>query len=120
MSAAEVEACLAPLPPDQRQALQDLRATLRTLLPGHAEGISPAMPGVRQPGPQGRMVAGYVAFARHLGLSPHSDPVIPQPGPEAEGFRTSKSGIPFTPAQRLPAPPVVRIVTLHQAEPAAR
>ena len=59
-------------------ALTALRATLADLLPGHLEVISYAMPGFRQPGPKGKMVAGYAAFARHLGLYPHSGRIIPQ------------------------------------------
>ena len=65
--AAEVDAYLAALRPDQRAALSDLRQLLRRLLPDHGEPISYAMPGFRQPGPKGKMVAGYAAFARHLG-----------------------------------------------------
>lgn len=116
---AEVDAYLARLPDDQRLALGALRETLRALLPGHSECLSYAMPGFRQPGPKGRMVAGYAAFARHLGLYPHSGGIIPTLLPECEGFKTSKSGILFTPAQPLPYALVERIVRARQAEIAA-
>ncbi len=118
MSAAEVDAYLSALPADQRQALSSLRALLNTLLPDHAEVISYAMPGFRQPGPKGRMVAGYAAFARHLGLYLHSGSIIGQI--DSAGFKTSKSGILFTPAHPLPAGLVERIVRLRQAEIAAK
>jgi len=118
MSSLEVDTYLAALPADQRQALGDLRALLRSLLPDHAEVISYAMPGFRQPGPKGRMVAGYAAFARNLGLYPHSGSIIGQI--DGAGFKTSKSGILFTPAHPIPAPLVERIVRLRQAEIAAK
>ena len=114
---AEVDAYLATLPEDQHRALTDLRATLRALLPDHIECLSYAMPGFRQPGPKGKMVAGYAAFARHLGLYPHSGSVIPLI--DCTPFKTSKSGVLFTPAHPLPAELVARIVAARQAELAA-
>lgn len=114
---SDVDAYLAALPDDQRQALSDLRATLRALLPDHVECLSYAMPGFRQPGSKGRMVAGYAAFARHLGLYPHSGSVIPLI--DCAPFKTSKSGVLFTPAHPLPAALVAHIVAARQAELAA-
>jgi uncharacterized protein YdhG (YjbR/CyaY superfamily) len=112
-----VDTYLARLPPDQRDALQPLRALLKTHLPNHIEVISYAMPGFRQPGPKGRMVAGYAAFTRHLGLYPHSGTVIPHI--DCTPFKTSKSGVLFTPENPLPDALVLRILKLRQAELAA-
>ncbi|MCB6176824.1 DUF1801 domain-containing protein [Rhodobacter sp. Har01] len=112
-----VETYLAALPADQQAALRGLRATLVRLLPGHLEVMSYAMPGFRQPGPKGRMVAGFAAFARHLGLYPHSGNVIPQI--DCRPFKTSKSGILFTPAQPLPEALIEAILRARQAEIAA-
>jgi uncharacterized protein YdhG (YjbR/CyaY superfamily) len=118
--AAQVEAYLAALPADQRAALSHLRMVLADLLPGHLEVMSYAMPGFRQPGPKGKMVAGYAAFARHLGLYPHSGGIIPQLLADCAGFKTSKSGVLFTPEHPLPVALVAQIVALRQAEIAAR
>ena len=115
--AAAVEAYLAALPPDQQAALRALRATLSRFLPGHVECLSYAMPGFRQPGPKGRMVAGYAAFRHHLGLYPHSGSIIPTL--DCHPFKTSKSGILFTPANPLPDALVEAILTARQAEIAA-
>lgn len=115
---AAVEAYLAALPADQQSALRALRATLARLLPDHIECLSYAMPGFRQPGPKGRMVAGYAAFARHLGLYPHSGSVIP--AIDCTPFRTSKSGVLFTPAHPLPDSLVEAIIRARQAEIAAK
>jgi uncharacterized protein YdhG (YjbR/CyaY superfamily) len=115
--AAQVDAYLARLPDDQRAALTSLRALLRRLLPDHPETISYAMPGLRQPGPQGRMVIGYAAFARHLGVYPHSGSVIPKV--DCTPFKTSKSGVLFTPDRPLPESLIRTILDLRLAELAA-
>lgn len=114
---AAVDAYIAALPADQRDALTALRARLKALLPDHPEVMSYAMPGFRQPGPKGKMVAGYAAFARHLGLYPHSGSVIPQI--DCAPFKTSKSGVLFTPDQPLPEALLRQIVATRQAEIAA-
>ena len=114
---AEVDAYIAALPDDQRQALTGLRARLKTLLPDHREVMSYAMPGFRQPGPKGRMVAGYAAFAKHLALCPHSGGVIPQI--DCTPFKTSKSGVLFTPSHPLPDQLLEQIIRARQAEIAA-
>ncbi|MES2916051.1 MAG: DUF1801 domain-containing protein [Pseudomonadota bacterium] len=112
-----VDTYLAALPPDQQAALQALRARLKILLPDHLEVMSYAMPGFRQPGPKGRMVVGYAGFAKHLGLYPHSGSVIPQI--DCAPFRTSKSGVLFTPDRPLPDDLLGLIITTRQAELAA-
>jgi uncharacterized protein YdhG (YjbR/CyaY superfamily) len=111
---ALVDAYIAALPNDQRQALTALRARLQALLPDHLEVMSYAMPGFRQPGPKGKMVMGYAAFARHLGLYPHSGTVIPRI--DCTPFKTSKSGVLFTPGAPLPDALLHRIVAARLAE----
>ena len=113
----EVDSYLAALPLDQREALTALRARLKALLPDHLEVMSYAMPGFRQPGPKGRMVAGYAGFAKHLGLYPHSGSVIPQI--DCSPFKTSKSGVLFSPDQPLPDALLRVIIETRQAELAA-
>ena len=113
----EVDSYLAALPLDQRDALTALRARLKALLPDHLEVMSYAMPGFRQPGPKGRMVAGYAGFARHLGLYPQSGSVIPQI--DCSPFKSSKSGVLFSPDQPLPDALLRAIIETRQAELAA-
>jgi uncharacterized protein YdhG (YjbR/CyaY superfamily) len=115
--AADVDTYLAALPDDQRSALTGLRTRLKSLLPDHIECLSYAMPGFRQPGMKGRMVVGYAAFKHHLGLYPHSGSVIPLI--DCTPFKTSKSGVLFTPAQPLPDDLLEKIITTRQAELAA-
>ena len=92
---ASVDAYLAALPTAQAVALQNLRALIAARLPDHIETLSYAMPGFRQPGPKGKMVVGYAAFKHHLGLYPHSGSVTPLI--DCTPFKTSKSGVLFTP-----------------------
>jgi uncharacterized protein YdhG (YjbR/CyaY superfamily) len=117
MTVADVDAYIANLPPDQREALTALRARIRALLPDHPEVISYAMPGFRQPGPKGKMVVGYAAFAKHLGLYPHSGTVIPLI--DCAPFKTSKSGVLFTPDRPLPDALLRQIIETRTAELAA-
>jgi uncharacterized protein YdhG (YjbR/CyaY superfamily) len=114
---APVDAYITALPPDQRDALIALRHRLKTLLPDHTECMSYAMPGFRQPGPKGKMVVGYAAFARHLGLYPHSGTVIPLI--DCSPFKTSKSGVLFTPDRPLSDALLEQIIRTRQAELAA-
>ena len=111
---AEVEAYLAALPPHFRAAAETLRAQLKTLLPDHIECMSYAMPGFRAPGPKGKMVAGYAAFTHHLGLYPHSGSVIPRI--DCSPFKTSKSGVLFTPGRPLPNSLLTLIIETRLAE----
>ena len=116
----EVDAYLASVLPAQRVVLQELRAFLRGLLPDHLEVMSYAMPGFRQPGPKGRVVAGYAGFAKHCGFYPHSGSIIPQFSQETAGFKTSKSGILFTSAHPLPDHLVLLLVNARLAEIATK
>lgn len=117
MTASAIDAYIATHPPAFAAALTSLRIRLKTLLPDHLECMSYAMPGFRQPGPKGKMVIGYAAFTHHLGLYPHSGSVIPQI--DCTPFKTSKSGVLFTPDTPLPDALLKTILTTRQAELAA-
>ena len=111
-----VDAYLAALPSRYRDALQVLRQTIRAYLPDQAQQcLSYAMPGFRL----GQMVAGYAAFKQHLGFYPHSGGVIPLLADDLQGWKTSKSGVLFTPEHMLPTALVHRILDLRLAEIAA-
>ena len=114
---AEVDGYIAACPPDQALCLANLRARLKALLPDHIECMSYAMPGFRQPGSKGKMVVGYAAFAKHLGLYPHSGSVIERV--DCGTFKTSKSGVLFTPNTPLPDAMLQEILAVRQAEIAA-
>lgn len=117
---ASIDDYLAALPrDDQRQALADLRALVRRLLPDAVECISYAMPAHRQPGRKGKVVIGYAAFARHCAVYPHSGSVVPKLAAEYAAWKSSKSGFLFTPDHPLPEALIRRIIALRLAEIAA-
>ena len=114
----KVAAYLAALPPDQAALLTDLRRRILPLVPDAFECISYAMPAWRN-GPGGPVVVGIAAFARHCGIYPFSGSVVPLMAAETVGFKTSKSGVLFTPQQPLPDAILHRIIDLRLAELAA-
>lgn len=110
----EIDAYIGSQSPAFRAALDSLRGQLKTLLPDHIECMSYAMPGFRQPGPKGKMVAGYAAFTQHIGLYPHSGSIIPNI--DCSPFKTSKSGVLFAPDTPLPLTLITQIIRARQAE----
>ena len=116
MSAGDIDAYLASVPEDQRNCLSDLRARIRLTLPDCEETISYAMPAHRQPGRKGKVVIGYAGFARHCGVYPHSGGIIPQMADDLTGWKTSKSGVLFTPDRPLPDAVLQRIIDLRLKE----
>jgi uncharacterized protein YdhG (YjbR/CyaY superfamily) len=91
----EVDAYIAAQTPEFARALGLLRARLCAMLPDHIECMSYAMPGLRQPVKDGKMVIGYAAFSKHIGIYPHSGSVIPKI--DCAPYKTSKSGLTFAP-----------------------
>ncbi len=117
----EVDAYIAALPrADHRAALTALRSRLKDLLPDHVECLSYAMPGFRQPGRNGKMVAGYAAFARHLGYYPHSGTIIGQFPELTAGYRITPGALGFTPDRPPSDALLAALVRARQAEIAAR
>ncbi len=112
-----VDDYLAEVPPDQRAALEHLRATIRAAAPDATEAISYGMPAFKQ---DGHGLVGYAAFKAHCSLFPMSAAIIPALADALEGFTTSKGTIRFTPDAPLPDALVTRIVQARLAELAAR
>ena len=117
---AEVDAYIANCRPDQAAALQDLRAIIRRRLPDHIECLSYAMPGFRQPGKNGKMVAGYAAFAKNCGYYPHSGSIVPQFTADLAAYKTTPGAIQFTPNHPIPEPLIWRLIDARLAEIAAK
>ena len=107
-----IDQYLALLPADQKEALERLRALIRTILPDAQECISYAMPGFRQK----KMVIGFAAFKNHCGIYPHSGSIIPKMVDQLDGFEHSKSGVLFTPEHPLPDDLVRKIIAARLAE----
>ena len=117
---SEVDAYIAACGPDQAAALQSLRAIIRRRLPDHIECLSYAMPGFRQPGKSGKMVAGFAAFARNCGYYPHSGSIVPQFAADLTGFKTTPGAIQFTPDHPIPEALILKLIDARLSEIAAK
>lgn len=98
---------LAALSDDRRRCLTDLHGLIKSILPEAEEVISYAMPAFRQ---GKHVVVGFAAFKRQLALYLFSGSVIPLLAADCAGFRTSKSGVNFTPENPLPETLVRKII----------
>ncbi len=114
---AKVEDYIFAKPPEFAAALAQLRAMLREILPDHIEVMSYAMPGLRAPQKGGKMIIGYAAFSKHIGLYPHSGSVTDKVN--CAPFKTSKSGIMFAPDHLPPRALIAAIIAQRQRELAA-
>jgi uncharacterized protein YdhG (YjbR/CyaY superfamily) len=108
-----VEAYFAALPDDQREALQELRDTIRSALPDAAEHISYQMPAFKE---EGRFVVWYAAFRDHYSMYPASEGVRTTLGQDLEKFLSGKGTIRFEYGERLPKPLVNKIVKARLKE----
>ena len=69
-----IDAYLAELDATKRATLQTVRERIRAALPDAEECISYGMPAFRV---EGKVLAGFGAFVRHLSYFPHSGKVLP-------------------------------------------
>lgn len=107
----EIDAYLAPLPEDQRTALQHLREVVAAAAPEAEETIRYAMPALRY---RGRPVISYLAAKKHLSLFPmgyHTELAA-----ELEPFKALKGTLHFTPDRPIPDDVVTRLVQGRIAE----
>jgi uncharacterized protein YdhG (YjbR/CyaY superfamily) len=104
---------LAALPPDQRAALQQLRETIRAIVPAAEERISYQLPAFRL---EGKMLVGYGAATKHCALYLMSATTLDGFQDELLGYQTGKGTIRFQPANPLPAGLVRKLVEARIAE----
>ncbi len=108
----EIEAYLIEKPAEFQTALRRLHETLEAVLPDHTQCMSYAMPSFRHP--SGKVTIGYAAFARHIGLYPHSGSVIGLM--DCTPFKTSKSGLTFRPENLPPRTLILKIIATRLAQ----
>ena len=102
----DVEDYLSRVPPIQRQALEQLRRTIKSLVPDAVEGISYQIPTFKL---NGRMLVSYAAFNEHCSFFPGAGPVDVH-ADELKSFTTSKGTVRFTPEKPLSAALVKKLV----------
>jgi uncharacterized protein YdhG (YjbR/CyaY superfamily) len=113
MAAHEVDAYLASLDESQRTALEQLRATIREVLPDSEECLSYGSPAFKV---DGKAVAGFAAFKHHLSYLPHSGDVLATLASDVDGYETSKGALKFEVDAPLPEALVSKLISARLAE----
>jgi uncharacterized protein YdhG (YjbR/CyaY superfamily) len=113
MASSEIDSYLAGLDEPQRRALQQVRESIRAVVPDAEECISYGMPAVKV---HGRTVAGFAAFKNHLSYLPHSGSVLAALSAELTSFEKTKSSLHFPVDEPLPPDLVRKLVQTRLSE----
>jgi len=105
-SAKDIDAYLASVPKNSRAVLENLRQTIKSIVPEATEGISYQVPTFKY---QGRMLVSYAAFSEHCSFFPGAGPIEAHQN-ELKSYQTSKGTIRFTPSQPLPKSLIKKLV----------
>jgi uncharacterized protein YdhG (YjbR/CyaY superfamily) len=108
---ADIDAYLAPLPEDQRLALQSLRETIHAAVPEATEVISYSAPAFRHRG----MLVSFTAARDHCTFHLMGTDLLPEFAPELDGFTLTKGGVHFSPDHPIPVELVTRMVRAKAA-----
>ena len=112
-SRADVDAYLASVAADKREALEKLRAAIRAAAPRAEEGFSYGLPAFRL---EGRPLVCFGASANHCSFFPMSPAVIRAHAADLKSYATSKGTIRFSPDKPLPAALVRKLVKARIGE----
>ncbi len=112
MPAKDVEGYLSALPPEQRAALENLRATIRAIVPEAVEVISYQIPTFKY---KGKMLVSYGAWKAHCAIYGETGSVREAHPDAFDGYATSKGTVRFTPEKPLPPALVAEIVQARVA-----
>jgi uncharacterized protein YdhG (YjbR/CyaY superfamily) len=110
---ASVDAYLKSLTPDQRSAVEKLRATIAAAAPDLEEGITYSMPGFLL---GGKGIVAYAAFKDHYSFFPMSTRAINAHRDELGVRVTGKGTISFEYGKPLPTSLVKKVVRTRLAE----
>lgn len=102
----DVEDYLERVPPIQRKALEQLRRTIKSIVPDAVEVISYQIPTFKL---NGRMLVSYAAFNEHCSFFPGAGPTETHKD-ELKSFATSKGTVRFTPEKPLPTALIKKLV----------
>jgi uncharacterized protein YdhG (YjbR/CyaY superfamily) len=94
-----VDEYLATLPPDQREALQRLRAQVVRLVPDAVELISYGMPAFKL---NDRFLVSYAGWKAHCSIYPLTNTFLAAHTDALRGYGRTKGSLHFTPKAPLP------------------
>jgi uncharacterized protein YdhG (YjbR/CyaY superfamily) len=98
MGAEEIDDYLAGVTEPGRSTLEALRRSILAVVDAE-QGISYGMPAFRV---DGKVVAGFAAFSKHLSYLPHSGGVLADLGDRIAGYDATPGSLHFPPDQPLP------------------
>lgn len=108
-----IDEYLASIPKAQQAALQNLRATILSIIPDAEECISYNMPAFRF---QGSVVAGFAATAKECSYYPFSGTTLDTLSAELKAHSRTKSALHFHPDKPLPVSLVRKLLKARIAE----
>jgi uncharacterized protein YdhG (YjbR/CyaY superfamily) len=107
VTAADVDEYLASVDEPKRSTLEAVRRTILEVVPDAQECISYGMPAYRV---EGKVVAGFAAFTRHLSYLPHSGSVLAELADDLAGYQHSSGSLRFAVDTPLPRPLIEKLI----------
>ncbi len=115
LKAKTVEQYLSKLPEGARDAVQQLRATIRQAAPKAEEVVSYGMPAFKA----NRILVWYAACKTHVGFYPRPSSIVAF-HEQLTGYKTSKGAIQFPLDEAIPTKLVKQIVKFRLQEDAEK
>jgi uncharacterized protein YdhG (YjbR/CyaY superfamily) len=110
---SEMDDYVGGLPPEQRTALERVRAVVAEVAPDAEEGVSYGMPAYLH---ERRPLLGFRAAKQHLSVFPFSPAAIEAVKGRLGGFDLSKGTIRFTPDKPVPDEVLAELVRARMRE----
>jgi uncharacterized protein YdhG (YjbR/CyaY superfamily) len=110
MTAADIDTYLDQLDEPKRSTLSRLRMDILAVLPRAEQCLSYAVPAFKV---EGKTIAGFAAFNKHLSFLPHSGSVFPELVEELAGYEKSSGALRFEVDQPLPAELVRKLIDIR-------
>jgi uncharacterized protein YdhG (YjbR/CyaY superfamily) len=110
MSAQEIDAYLDSLEEPKRMTLAQLRQSILSVVPDAEQGMAYLLPAFKV---QGKTVAGFAAFKKHLSYLPHSGSVFPVLKEELAPYTKTTGALHFAIDQPLPQELVEKLIAVR-------
>jgi uncharacterized protein YdhG (YjbR/CyaY superfamily) len=110
---SQIASYIAPLPPDARKAMKQVRAAIRAAAPRAEEAFSYRIPGFRM---DGKPLVWYAAFKNHYSVYPIGAAIRRSLAKDIEGYETSTGTIRFPLEERVPVSLIKKLVKARIAE----